>query len=110
MYIGKPLRFRLKNPHTVSSSLSEFKLIKYIISLFLKGFKSQCSLKLGSYLNSFAIYICYYSLYPEKPEDVILFFTYNISRGVTRNGITKQPEADSACKCVNIFLRKCTHD
>ena len=41
---------------------------------------------------------------PEKPEDVILFFADSISSGVARKGITKQPEANSACKCVNIFL------
>ena len=41
---------------------------------------------------------------PKKPEDVILFFTNSKSSGVARKGITKQPEANSACKCVNIFL------
>ena len=42
--------------------------------------------------------------YPKKPKDVVLFFSHSKSRSAARECITKQPEAKSACKCVNIFL------
>lgn len=45
-----------------------------------------------------------YNTYPEKPEDVVLLFTNNVSVCIARNSITKQPESESPRKYVNIFL------
>ena len=41
---------------------------------------------------------------PEKPKNVVLSFANNISRSASRYSITKQPESNGTCKCINIFL------